>query len=59
VARKDPQVVQSGERTNTDGKPVSNIILLSISDSDYRCKSPVGSGETRQAAFGYYKNIPA
>jgi CRP-like cAMP-binding protein len=29
------QVVQSGERTNTSGKPVSNIILLSISDSDY------------------------
>ncbi len=35
VARKDPQVVQSGERTNNDGKPVSNIILLSISDIDY------------------------
>jgi CRP-like cAMP-binding protein len=27
--------VQSGERTNADGKPVSNIILLSTSDSDY------------------------
>ena len=35
MARKDPQVAQSGERTNIDGKPVSNIILLSISDSDY------------------------
>src|ERR1700680_1255881 len=35
VARKDLQIVQSGERTNTAGKPVSNIILLSISDSDY------------------------
>jgi CRP-like cAMP-binding protein len=40
VARKDPQVVQSGERTNTDGKPVSNIILLSISDSDYSSLRP-------------------
>jgi CRP-like cAMP-binding protein len=35
VERKDLQVVQSGERTNTTGKPVSNIILLSISDNDY------------------------
>src|SRR5271156_5168941 len=40
VARKDPQVVQSGERTNTDGKPVSNLILLSISDSDYSSLRP-------------------
>lgn len=35
MARKDLQVVQSGERTNAAGKPVSNIILLSIRDSDY------------------------
>jgi len=35
VARRDLQVVHSGERTNAAGKPVSNIILLSISDSDY------------------------
>jgi CRP-like cAMP-binding protein len=35
VARKDFQIVQSGERTNAAGKPVSNKILLSISDSDY------------------------
>jgi len=40
MARKDPQVVQSGERTNTDGKPVSNIILLSICDSDYSSLRP-------------------
>src|SRR5271165_5909952 len=40
VARKDPQAVQSGERTNTDGKPVGNIILLSISDSDYSSLRP-------------------
>src|SRR5208337_4232582 len=40
VARTDPQVVQSGERTNTDGKPVGNIILLSISDSDYSSLRP-------------------
>ena len=40
VARKNLQVVRSGERTNTDGKPVGNIILLSISDSDYRSLRP-------------------
>jgi CRP-like cAMP-binding protein len=40
VARKNLQVVRSGERTNTDGKPVSNIILLSISDSDYSSLRP-------------------
>jgi CRP-like cAMP-binding protein len=40
VARKDPQVVQSGERTNAAGKPVSNIILLSIDDSDYSSLRP-------------------
>jgi CRP-like cAMP-binding protein len=40
VARKDPQVVQSGERTNAAGKPVSNTILLSISDSDYSSIRP-------------------
>src|ERR1700688_2615289 len=34
------QVVQSGERTNTDGKPVGNKILLSISDSDYKLLRP-------------------
>jgi len=40
VARRDLQVVQSGERTNAAGKPVSNIILLSISDSDYSSLRP-------------------
>jgi CRP-like cAMP-binding protein len=37
---KGLKVVQSGERTNRDGKPVSNIILLSISDSDYSTLRP-------------------
>ncbi len=37
---KPLQVVQSGERTNTEGKPVSNLILLSISDSDYGSLRP-------------------
>lgn len=37
---KGLQIVQSGERTNTDGKPVSNRILLSISDSDYGSLRP-------------------
>ena len=37
---KGLQVVQSGERTNSDGKPVSNLILLSASDSDYSSLRP-------------------
>jgi CRP-like cAMP-binding protein len=40
VEGKGLQTVQSGERTNTDGKPVSNIILLSTSDSDYNSLRP-------------------
>jgi CRP-like cAMP-binding protein len=40
VESKGLQVVQSGERTNTEGKPVSNLILLSISDSDYALLRP-------------------
>jgi CRP-like cAMP-binding protein len=32
--------VRSGERTNTQGKPVSSLILLSISDSDYNSLRP-------------------
>jgi hypothetical protein len=40
VESKGLQVVQSGERTNADGKPVSNILLLSISDSDYSALRP-------------------
>jgi CRP-like cAMP-binding protein len=37
---KPSRVVQSGERTNTQGKPVSSLILLSISDSDYSALRP-------------------
>jgi CRP-like cAMP-binding protein len=40
VGSKDLQVVQSGERTNTEGKPVSSLILLSIPDSDYSLLRP-------------------
>src|SRR6202521_4409313 len=40
VESKGLQVVQSGERTNSERKPVSNIILLSISDSDYSSLRP-------------------
>ncbi len=35
MARKGLRVEHSGERTNTDGKPVGNKILLSISEADY------------------------
>jgi hypothetical protein len=37
---KDIQSVQSGERTNPDGKAVSNKILLSIPDDEYRSIRP-------------------
>ncbi|MGD1025158.1 MAG: Crp/Fnr family transcriptional regulator [Candidatus Sulfotelmatobacter sp.] len=37
---KGSRVVQSGERTNTQGKPVSSLILLSISDGDYSSLRP-------------------
>ena len=37
---KDRQVVQSGERTNAAGKPVSNKILLSTCDSEYSLLRP-------------------
>src|SRR5664280_2679415 len=40
VESKDLQVLKSGERTNAAGKAVSNIILLSTSDSDYRSLRP-------------------
>jgi CRP-like cAMP-binding protein len=40
VESKGLQVVQSDERTNAEGKPVSNLVLLSISDSDYRSLRP-------------------
>ena len=32
---KNIQVAQAGERTNAAGKPVSNVILLSILDTDF------------------------
>jgi CRP-like cAMP-binding protein len=40
VKSKNPQVVQSGERTNPEGKAVSNLILLSISNSDFGALRP-------------------
>jgi CRP-like cAMP-binding protein len=40
VESKGLQVVQSGERTNPEGKPVGNLILLSIADSDYSSLRP-------------------
>ena len=40
MASKNLQAVQSGERTNAAGKPVSNLILLSVSDSDYSSLRP-------------------
>jgi CRP-like cAMP-binding protein len=35
LAQRDPQPVQSGERSNADGKPVSNKILLALPESEY------------------------
>ena len=40
MARKDFQTAQPGERTNPAGKPVSNKLLLSIPDSEYRAIRP-------------------
>jgi CRP-like cAMP-binding protein len=40
VESKSLQGVKSGERTNTTGKPVSNLILLSMSDGDYTSLRP-------------------
>ena len=37
---KSFQIVQRGERTNTAGKPISNVLLLSISDSEYSLFRP-------------------
>ena len=37
---RGPQVVQSGERTNTEGKSVGSLILLSIPDRDYASLRP-------------------
>ncbi len=40
MENKGRQIVQSGERTNAEGKPVKNRILLSVSDSDYNTLRP-------------------
>jgi CRP-like cAMP-binding protein len=40
VKSNNPQVVRSGERTNPEGKAVSNLILLSISSSDFGALRP-------------------
>jgi CRP-like cAMP-binding protein len=40
VESKGLQTLHSGERTNTEGKPVSNKLLLSIADSDYSSLRP-------------------
>lgn len=37
---KTPSTLQSGERTNAAGKPVSNKILLSIPNAEYRAIRP-------------------
>src|ERR1700676_1369243 len=37
---KGREVKQSGERTNTEGKPVGSLILLSLPDSDYSSLRP-------------------
>ena len=35
MAQRDVQPAQSGERTNADGKPVGNKILLALPDNEY------------------------
>src|ERR1700688_2171092 len=40
MATQKTQIVQSGERTNAQGKAVKNILLLSTSDSDYSLLRP-------------------
>jgi len=35
VTAKRLQVIKAGERTNSTGKPVGNLILLSIPDAEY------------------------
>jgi CRP-like cAMP-binding protein len=37
---KSTQVVRAGERTNAAGKPVSNKVLLSVPDNEYRLMRP-------------------
>jgi CRP-like cAMP-binding protein len=40
MAAIKPQVLQRGERTSPDGKPVRNRILLSVPDTEYRLIRP-------------------
>src|ERR1700685_905334 len=40
MSGKSTQVVRAGERTNAEGKPVSNKILLSVPDNEYRLMRP-------------------
>jgi CRP-like cAMP-binding protein len=40
MARKESQIVQSGERENVAGKAINNFILLSTSDSDFSLIRP-------------------
>jgi hypothetical protein len=36
MPKRTMRVVKPGERTNPEGKPVSNRILLSLPDAEYR-----------------------
>lgn len=40
MLKRNLRVVQPGERTNTQGKPVSNRILLTMPDNEYRSLRP-------------------
>ena len=40
MSGKSSQIVRSGERTNVEGKPVSNKVLLSVPDNEYRLMRP-------------------
>jgi CRP-like cAMP-binding protein len=40
VAKRDFQTAKAGERTNPAGRPVSNRVLLSISDKEFRAVRP-------------------
>ena len=40
MSGKNFRVVQAGERTNVDGKPVRNKVLLATSDNEYALMRP-------------------
>lgn len=40
IKYKNPQTIQAGERTNAEGKPVANSILLSIPDDEFALVRP-------------------